>query len=251
MTALRLEFFKTKRRGIWLILGAMLAVELAFLLFSYRNASEKTLHWGWMDLIYTTPVLHQIVFPVLICVLASRLADVEHKSGSMRLLGTIQSRGSLFLAKYVCGACYLSVLAVLELGVMLGIGYAHGFHGAPEVRAYALTLVFFLLTGMEQLALQLALSMNIPNQFVSLCIGCGGSFIGLLLLYLPIIPPLHYALPWGHLVSLMFVYQNWNKADGFISFYYIPIRWFVFVIVLVELIAILLLGRWRFCRREV
>ena len=251
MTALRLEFFKTNRRGLWVIVGALVAVELLWQLWNFHDADETELKWGWMGLLYTMPLLHAIIFPTIVGVLASRLADLEHKSHSLRLLETMQPADQLFAAKYLCGACYVLAVCMVEFAVMRIAGAVFGFWGTPDVWAYALSFAFELATGLELLAIQLALSMNIRNQMVSLAIGCGGSFVGLLLMFLPQLPILRLLLPWGHTGGLMFVGMDWNEIDRFQGYYYMDINWTALMAALLCMAVVLFLGQWIFCRKEV
>lgn len=129
MTALRLEFFKTKRRGLWMIVGALILCEMAWLLWAFRNPDAEDLRLGWMLLLYNIPLLNGIIFPLIAAVLASRLADLEHKSGSLKLLETVQSPRALFTAKYLCGAAYVLAVNLIESAVLLGMGAFYGFKG--------------------------------------------------------------------------------------------------------------------------
>lgn len=252
MTALRLEFFKTKRRGLWMIVGALILCEMAWLLWAFRNPDAEDLRLGWMLLLYNIPLLNGIIFPLIAAVLASRLADLEHKSCSLKLLETVQSPRALFTAKYLCGATYVLAVNLIESAVLLGMGAFYGFEGPAPLWAYGLYFLFGLVCGLEILALQLSLSLCIKNQMVSLCIGCGGSFSGLLLMFLPQLPLLRALIPWGHIGALMFVgLRDWNPETRIMNLYYMPIDWPVFALTIAYLVIIFAIGRHAFARKEV
>lgn len=251
MRDVKLEFFKTRGRGIGLILCAMLAVEVLWMAWAFHSPDEDDMVWGWMLLLYNHPLLRGIIFPTVAAVLASKLADLEHKSGSLRLLETVQEPGRLYAAKFVCGGVYVTAVALLETAALLLTGSLYGFYGAPDLWAFALTLLFDVVLGLELLAVQLALSMRVKNQALALCVGCGGSFVGLLLMFLPGLPWLRALIPWGQVGALMFVGMDWNKVDRFIGMYYMDVAWPVLFVAVFYLAAAFLIGRRAFVRMEV
>lgn len=95
--ALRLEFYKNKHRGLLLTVFALVVVEIAWMYIAFRNPTAQQLKIGWMDMLYELPSLNSIIFPLIAAIIASRLADVEHKGDTWKLLGTVQktkSRGN-------------------------------------------------------------------------------------------------------------------------------------------------------------
>ena len=100
MNYLSIELQKTKRRGIWLVPTALFFFLMIWLGHSYTgsNGSSHT-QYGWMDVLYYTPLLNAILIPTAIAVLASRIIDMEHKGNMWKQLETMQSRRALFLAK--------------------------------------------------------------------------------------------------------------------------------------------------------
>lgn len=251
MTAFRLEFFKARGRGLPLIVGALVAVELLWMIWSFRNPDESDIRWGWMLVLYNLPLLRGIIFPTLAGVLASKQADLEHKSGELRLLETVQSAGSLYTAKFLSGAVYVLAVTLLEIAVMLLMGRACGFQHGPDMWAYGLTFLFDLATGLETYAISLALSMCIKNQAVPLCIACGGSFLGLLLMFIPQLPWLRALVPWGHVGALMFVGMDWNKIEKLKGMYYMDVWWPALGVTLLFLAAAFFIGRRIFSKAEV
>ena len=95
MKTLRLEFYKTKRRKVWLTMFALLSVQLLWGLWSMSNPKEWELQSGWMSLLYFLSLLDGIMVPTMMSVLASRLADIEHKGNTYKQLETLRSAGGL------------------------------------------------------------------------------------------------------------------------------------------------------------
>ena len=89
-TALRLEFLKSKRRGLMLTTLLLVGFEVLWIYMAFRNPSANEIQIGWMELLYQVPALNSIILPVTAAVIASRLADVEHKGETWKLLETIQ-----------------------------------------------------------------------------------------------------------------------------------------------------------------
>ena len=251
MKGLRLEILKGKGRGIWLIALAMLAVELIWMLWAFRNPDEKDMKWGWMMLLYNLPLLRAIIFPTIAGVMASKQADLEHKSGALRVLETMQSTRSIYSAKLLYGGIAVTTLTLLELLCMVAMGKLYGFAGEPEPWAFGLTLLFNLATGLEVYAIALALSMSIKNQAIPLSVSCAGSFIGLVFMFLPQLPTLRMLIPWAQVGALMFTGMDWTKADGMRGMYYMDIDWRVFALALIYLVAAVFIGRRAFARGEV
>lgn len=251
ISAIRLEFFKTKRKKIWLTLLAFVGLELAWIYVAFRNPSASEIEIGWMELLYQVPSLNSILFPVLAAVMASRLADLEHKGDTWKLLGTMQSPRMLFLSKFICGGWYMLVSIFFITISMLIFGYIFHYEGTPAFDKYFIFFLFQLFIALEILAVQLILSSYIRNQMIPFCIGCGGAFLGLLLLFVPI-KILQYLLPWGHASLLFLVYLvDWNPDSRIMKLAYVPIDFIAIVIVIAELVLLLILGSSLLNKREV
>lgn len=250
MRELKLEFFKNRGRGLTLLVLAMTAVSLLWIIWAFRNPDEEDIKWGWMQLMYNLPLLRAIIFPSLAAVLASKLSELEHKSGCLRILNTVRRPAVLYRAKFACGALYVLLSTVLELAVLLPMGLLYGFQGPPPMGDLGLVFLFELAAGLELFALSLALSMCIKNQAVPICIGVGGSFVGLMQLFMPK-NPLHYLLPWAHTGALAFIGMDWSKAEGFKGMYRMETNWAAFAVTALGIALFYLIGRRRFSKMEV
>ncbi len=251
MTALRMEFWKSRRRGLWLVCAALLAVELLWIFWAFHNPSEQERQKGWLYLLYNMPLLNGILFPVIGATLASRTADIEHKGNTLKLLETIQPKAQLFHAKLLLGACHLLPLAALQAAALLGIGFYYGFYGQPDPTNYWQYALFTFTACFAVYALHLALSLTIKNQFVPLCIGLGGSFIALLLMFLPYELPRLLCGPYGFFGALSFIYMSdWDPKTRIYHFLRIPTPWGSFAALLVWIAAIYVFGRIALDRKE-
>ena len=134
---------------------------------------------------------------------------------------------------------------------MLLCGKILGYAGSPDLEKYALFLLFQLVNTLEIFALQLILSSMLRNQMIPLCVGCGGCFIGLILMFGPL-KIAQYILPWGHSSLLYVVYLvDWDPDLRTMQLAYNPVNWTAFAVVVCELFVLLWVGCKLFARREV
>lgn len=252
MTALRMEFAKSRRRGLWLVCAALLAVEMAWMIWSFRQPSEQDIRLGWMLLFYNMPLLNGILFPIIGATLASRVADVEHKGNTLKLLEAIQPKTQLFHAKLLLGMLYIASLTALQAAAMIAMGLHFGFAGDPPMMDMAQYALFVFTTCFAVYLLQLSLSLTIRNQMVPLCVGLGGSFLGLLLMFIPQMPWVRRLCgPFGYFGVLMFVWMaDWDKDTRVMELIRVPSDWASFTMLLGWIVIIYIVGRAVFVRKE-
>lgn len=250
-TALRVEFWKSRRRWYWLLGAALLAVEMLWILWAFSHPSEQDRELGWMQLLYNMPALNGILFPVIGAALASRVADVEHKGNTLKLLETLQPKERLLNAKLVLGALLLLPLAVIQVIVLLAAGRFYGFYGAPVLTDYVLYALFTFSACFAIYELQLVLSLIIKNQMVPLCIGLGGAFVALLLMFLPSKLARLLCGPYGFFGALSFVYMvDWDKETRIFHLIRMPTPWGSFAVLLCWMAVIYLAGHAALRRKE-
>lgn len=238
MCCLSLELSKTKRRGIWLVLAALLLIITLWEGNSMNDA--RFLRFGWKMMLYNLPILNAVLIPTGIAVFASRIIDMEHKGNTWKLLETLEGKSDLYLAKVFYGLIAVLCFSIAELLVCTAVGLAAGFEGTPDLWAYGLFFVQTFMITFNLYLLQMILSLVFTNQAVALCTGLCGSMAGLFLMYVPQWPILRNIIPWGHYGAMMFVGMDWNKAQGIQGFYYMQqengallfvIGWFLFLII--------------------
>lgn len=218
MSYLSLELRKTKRRDIWMVWAALLFIIVSCMAYSVND--DRFLDFGWMLTLYDAPLLNAIMIPTAIAVFASRMIDMEHKGNTWKILETMQRKLDIYLSKILYGLIGTLIFSVLELILLLILGYAAGFHGTPDLWAYLLFFIQTFVITFNLFLLQMMISLVFHNQAVALCTGICGSMAGLFLMYMPQWPLLRNIIPWGHYGATMFVGMNWTKESRISGFYY-------------------------------
>lgn len=249
MKTLQLEFYKIKRRKVWLTVFAMLSVQLLWGLWAFRDPSDRELESGWIALLYNLSLIDGIMMPTIMSVLASRLADIEHKGNTYKQLETLKNAGSLYHAKALCGSIIIAVMFVIQFAFFILLGCHLGYAGNPDLKYYLLSYVLKLASNLSLFFLQLALSMLFVNQMIPLVAGLGGSMIALLLMYVA-----RYSfLPWGGNLSAALVWMEWDEETRIITYFYrnySPAEAAAVVCIFVWIAVFYVGGRVLFARRE-
>ncbi len=250
MKTLQLEFYKIKRRKVWLTMFVLLSVQLLWGLWAFHDPRDWELQCGWMSLLYHLSLLDGIMIPTMMAVLASRLADIEHKGNTYKQLETLRSAGSLYHAKAACGCIIIMLIFAAQFAFFIMLGYYLGYEGHPDIKYYLLSYVLKVASNLSLFLLQLALSMLFANQMVPLTVGLGGSMAALLLMFVTT----HSLLPWGGNLSASLVRSEWDEATRISTYFY---RTFSaaetasVICIFVWIAVFYTLGRILFARREV
>lgn len=250
MKALAMEFYKTKRRKVWLIIAALLFVQLLWSAWATDRMNEHVLQQGWMYFLYQTPALNAIILPVIAAVLASRLSDTEHKGQTFKLLNTLMRPGKLFDAKLLCGAFYIGVVSILQVCGLLLIGKLRGVPGEIPTGQYGLHLLFTFCVSITIYLLQMAISLLCRNQMIPLVVGLTGSLCGLFLMFLPSGLRQKVVL-WGNYGTLALVRLDWDITTRVADFYFVAADWSAFWVVVLWFLLIYIVGRTLFVHKEV
>ena len=216
MKTLQLEFYKIKRRKVWLTMLAMLSAQMLWGLWALRNPGDRELQSGWLVLLYDLSMLDSIMLPTMMSILASRLADIEHKGCTYKQLKTLRSAGSLYHAKAVCGFLLIAVMLIIQFAFFISLGYYLGYEGNPDLKYYLLSYLLKLTANLSLFLLQLALSMLFANQMIPMAAGLGGSMTALLLSFVKT----SSFLPWGGNLSASLVHADWNPDARIITYFY-------------------------------
>ena len=211
MKTLMLEFYKIKRRKIGLTMAAYLIAQFLWGLWALHDPTPQAQAQGFLSLLYYISVLDAVMVPPIMAVLASRLADIEHKGCMYKQLKTLRGSGSLFHAKAVCGLLIITVMFAAQYALFILLGYMVGYQGHPDAAHYILSYGLKLASNSVLFLLQLMLSMLIANQMVPLVTGLCGSLLALLLCALCCAPA--FAASGGSSVADV-VEKTWKDAAG-------------------------------------
>lgn len=249
MSALRMEWLKGRRRRLWLAPLLILAAQLAWGFFNFKNMQPAELSQGWAGILYTFPLLNAMMMPILAAVTASRLIDVEHKGQTFKLLETLQRTETLYDAKFICAALYILLMIVLQITLMLIFGVLRGFAGPipwDQVALYALSTVLVTLTI---LLMHFILALLIANQLVGMIVGLVGAFAGLFALFFP--AALQKAILWAYYGVLSSTAMDWDRETRIVDYYFVPYAWESFIFLALVFAALYLIGRRAFVKKEV
>lgn len=216
MRSLRSEFQKAHRRHD---LPACLLLPLAVLLWSWYSApgGTKSADHGYHALLYTLPIMNTVLLPVGMAMLASRLWDVEVKGNSTKLLYTLQSRQSLFMAKSLLGVAEVFLIVFLELLGVFYLGLYNGYLDFPPVEQL---LYLFLCTDAVGLMLffsELMLTVLLASPLPALCTGIAGALIGLFAAFMP--RAFCYFVPWSYCIPLgSYILASWDPETKIVEY---------------------------------
>lgn len=248
MNALRLEFYKARRKRYLLLVAAMSAAQALWLAWALRGMETNELTQGYLNCLYQFPMLNAIVLPVMIAALVSRMCDMEHKGDTLKALFTMERSGALFDAKFICTAAYLAVATGLQIAVMLLMGHAKGFAAVP-VTDFVLYFISQLLCSLFLALFLQILALRYVNQFIPLAAGLIAGFLGLMAMFFPpwfmrLVPSAYYGL-------LSTVHLNWDKAAGLVEYYRAPFSIGDCALLAAALVLLYWFGRKSFVKREV
>lgn len=183
MNLIQLEFFKLKRKKIWLLVLLFLSAELIWSLWAALSYGDT--YDVWCYLLYQIPSLNTLLMPILISILASRLSNNEYKGSAFKLLNTFISPKKLYTAKFICGSIYLVFTTFGQVLCMLFTSFLVGFTTPIPLNHIASFIMTTILVNLCLLALYQTLSLLFANQVISLVMGIAGGFIGLFSLFFP------------------------------------------------------------------
>ena len=252
ITLLQCEYKKTRRKYLFLTALCITLIQLCWAL--YGTHPEDTLQWGWMMFLYQFPLVNTIFLPLLSIIVSSRLADLEHKDVMLKYLTVITDKKYIYDAKLIYGLSIVLLCNLISWGVTILFGYIIGFSGSVPLRLYALYLLFTLTPTAVIYLLLHALALLFRNQAVTFFTGIIGTFIGLFSMFLPQFPILRKLLPWGYYGALQFVGMfGWTKETRMKNVYFetMDIDWTAFGILVIMGIALYLIGKKLFERKEV
>lgn len=250
------EYRKTRRR--YILLCALAIIAALLLCSTYGDYSSESgifmLENGWMNFLYQLPMLNTIFLPILCTVVASRLADVEHRAVSLKQLCAIADKGRLYDAKLLYGLGIVLLCVLIDwIGVII-FGICMGFGGMLPWDLYLLFLLFTAVTTVAVYVISHTLSLLFKNQTFAFFVGIIGTFVGLFSMFLPQVPLLRRCLPWGYYGALQLVgMYGWNPDTRYADAYFavMDIDWPFFLVLVAMTLLLYMVGRKLFCIKEV
>ncbi|MFE4713824.1 ABC transporter permease [Paenibacillus sp. NPDC056722] len=176
-----LEFYKIRRKRLYLMATLFLGVELAgaFMAVSMSLARHPDQE-EWMPLLATLSSMNGLFLPILSAVCVSRISDMEHKGNTWKLLLSVSvRRGQLYLAKYICACVILLGVSLLQIAAAAAFGIGKVLWESFPLGLMVQFMAGTLLTNMVIIALQQWLSLAVKNQAFALCLGMLGGFFGM------------------------------------------------------------------------
>ncbi len=250
MKALKMEFFKCKRRKLYLVPLLMLAAQLMWGLYSFiDDVTPKELAEGWADVCYSFPLVNAMMVPVIAAVTASRIADIEHKGQTFRLLMTVMPKGKLFDVKFTCAAFHMAAMVTLQTVALTIFGVIRGFEEAPPLGRLCEYYVSTLVVTLTILLIQLIFSLLMPNQMIGMILGLIGSFIGLFSMFFP--ESLHKFFIWAYYGLLENAAMDWNPETRAIHYRFCGYNQSALIRILLIFAIIYIIGRRLFVKKEV
>lgn len=200
-----------------------------------------------MYFLYAFPQLNCVMMPIVIAMVASRLADMEHKGQTFRMLHTVQAPASLFVAKLLCGYQYILLAALLQAAYICAMGLVRSFGPLPWAQLGLLVLTN-LAVGLLLYLFQQIVSLLFQNQLVPLILGLAGGFLGLTALFLPGI--IQKLVPWAYYGVLCTVRLEWFADTRVVNYYWTEYSWSALITLGIGIVILYAIGNLLYSRKE-
>lgn len=249
MSTLRLEFFKCRRRKIFLVGLALIAAQLLWMYTSLVRMDPEDLRQGWMWMLYNLAMLDSFMLPLATAVTCSRNCEIEHKGSTLKILETLTTPGKIYNAKLLWGAIVLAILMLVRTALFLGVGYYEAFPGTMPYAAFARFTFVSWIVSLMIYTLQQGLSLRFANQAVPLIVGLAGSFLGLMGLFFP--SAVQRILPWSYYGLFSFVAMDWDAATRYTEYLWRQPQLVDVALFICWFLVFFIVGRTLFVRKEV
>ena len=248
MRYLSLEFFKMRRRGIFLTILALVAVGLAWCTLPLKRqlvpmAADPSAA-SWESLLLSATMIKGLIFSIVIAVTVCRVNDTEYKGNTWKLLeSSAQTRDSIWTVKFLSVFLLIALAQVLE-GVYLLV-YGAALHLAEPFPLPAFLNCFFgsLTVSAAIILLQQWISMTVENQLVAMAVGILGSFVGLFGMFFP--ANLRWPFIWTYYIALS--PASYNDAGEIVR---LPLSAVPILVALAAAVLLFFLGRRQFAKTE-
>jgi len=180
MKALSLEYYKIRRKRIWVMLSLFLAAEMIWASMSMSiSISRSAANASWEALIFSIASMNGLFLPIISAIVVSRICDMEHKGNTWKMLMTTNTgRNHVYTAKYICANSLILYGILAQAVFIVGFGLSKNISGPLPFSLLVQFVIGTLLTTLAITALQQWLSLTVRNQAFALCLGMLGGFIG-------------------------------------------------------------------------
>lgn len=232
---------------MWVVISALILLQCAWILRIFDTPDR--IRDGWMICFYQFPLLNSIIMPVTAAIVASRLCDVEHRGQALKLLETVMLPGRLFDAKFLCGACYMLLVSLLQFFIFTAAGFLLHFPGGVSAGKFFCYLLFTVSVNVSILLFQQILSLLFANQMIALSAGLAGALAGLFIMFFP--QNLERLLLWGYYGVFMLVRMDWNSSTRVCRYYWNTADWSGYLALAAMFCLLYIAGRILFIRKEI
>lgn len=170
MHAIRLEFYKLRRKRLTLMFALFLAVELGWAFASLSmSIARRPDNAGWPAAIATVASMNGLFLPILSAVIVSRICDMEHKGQTWKLLmSAAVARSRIYAAKYIAACLLLAVAVALQAAGIAAFGMARGWAEAVPVALLLRYAAGTMLATAAIVALQQWLALGMLGGFAGM-----------------------------------------------------------------------------------
>lgn len=212
--ALALEYFKIRRKKVWLMLTLFLIAELVWASMSMSiSISRSPDNATWEALIFTLSSMNGLFLPIISAIIVSRICDMEHKGSTWKMLMTTSiGRNHVYAAKYLCASSLALYGIVIQAAFIVGFAALNSFAGPLPVSLLLHFIAGTLLTNLAITSMQQWLSLAVKNQAFALSLGMLGGFLGTTLTLFP--ASLRHFFIWSYYMDLSPVTYIYSASSG-------------------------------------
>lgn len=176
-----LEYFKIRRKKIWIMITLFLIVEMLWAFIgTTMSLARNPDHAVWESILFSISSMNGLFMPIISAIVVSRICDMEHKGATWKMLvATNVSRSRLYAAKYICANNLLLYGILAQTILMIAFVLIKDFPGDLSFEWLIRFIGGTMLTTLAVTALQQWISMTAKNQVFALCLGMLGGFIGM------------------------------------------------------------------------
>ena len=247
MNSFRCELHKAKRRHDFLI---CVLVSLVAFVWEYQAAPKTAQEaaMAYTSLLFTSTLMHAVIMPVAMAMLASRLWDVEIKGNAPKLLYTLQSRRSLFAAKSLLGIAEIFLITGIEMTLFAVNGHLQQYADVLPAGQIAYYLLCTVSVNIMLFFFEFLLTILLKNPLPAVCVGIAGALVGLFSAFMP--KGCSLFVPWGYYIPLSRYYiKDWSRDTHTVIYgaqgYQWPLLIWVFV-----LMSVLFVVTWRVIQKK-